>query len=127
MVGGGAGPEVRSAGLIGPGRPSPDNARSAARRRGLDLESHTSQLLNVELVAWAELLVVMDLRQGRVLRRDWGAPARRIVVLGDLDPASPDRRGIPDPLDHDETFFLETYDRMDRCLDELFTLIREPS
>jgi len=91
--------------------------------RGLDLETHASQALTPELVGWAELLVVMDPEQGRALERRFGASPERIVVLGDLDPNSPESRTIPDPLGRNEAFFREVYDRMDRCLDELFTLI----
>ena len=88
---------------------------------------HASQLVSRELVAWAELLVVMEPRQGRVLRRDFDAPPERILVLGDLDPRTSGVRQIPDPLDKDDAFFMETYERMDRCLEDLFMLIGEGS
>ena len=120
---GGAPLEVRSAGLMGFGNPAPDTARHVAAMRGLNLEDHASQLLTQEMVQWADLIVVMDLHQGRRLEREYGASARRIVMLGDLDPGLPDRRDIPDPLDRSESFFNRTYERMDRCLDELFQLI----
>ncbi len=116
--------QVRSAGFIGPGRPSPENARVAALERGLDLEGHRSQLVTPELVRWAELVVVMDPTQERALRHRFGAASERMVVLGDLDPRLPGRRGIPDPVDRPVSFFSETYERMDRCLAELFPLIR---
>jgi protein-tyrosine phosphatase len=116
--------EVRSAGLMGHGNPSPDTARLVAASRGLDLEAHRSQLISPELVAWAELLVVMEPGQGKTLETELGAPPERILVLGELDPGSPTSRHIPDPLDRDQAFFQETYERMDRCLEELFRLIR---
>lgn len=118
---------VRSAGLMGPGRPSPDNAQTAARANGLDLSEHISQLLTRELVAWADLVIVMSPDQARVLRRDFEAQEGKVVLLGDLDPETPDWREIPDPLDRSEEFFLETYARIDRCLGELFTLIQDRS
>jgi protein-tyrosine-phosphatase len=115
--------EVRSAGLMGFGNPAPDTARRVAATRGLDLEEHASQLVTQEMVQWADLIVAMDPGQGMRLEREYGAPARRIVILGDLDPGLPGRRDIPDPLGASESFFEQTYERMDRCLDELFLLI----
>lgn len=115
--------EVRSAGLMGFGNPAPDTARHVAAMRGLNLEDHASQLLTREMVQWADLIVVMDPEQGRTLEGEYGAPARRIAILGDLDPGLPDRRDIPDPLGTSELFFERAYERMDRCLDELFQLI----
>ncbi len=119
--------EVRSGGLMGPDRPSPETAQSAAAKMGLDLTSHRSQLLTRELAAWADLIIVMSPYQARAMKTDFDAPGSKVVLLGDLDPITPDRRDVPDPLDRTEEFFLEVYDRMDRCLGELFTLIRDPS
>ena len=95
-----------------------------AASRGLDLEAHRSQLISPELVAWADLLVVMEPGQGKILETELGATPERIRVLGELDPGSPTRRHIPDSLDRDEAFFQKTYARMDRCLEELFRLLR---
>jgi protein-tyrosine phosphatase len=118
---------VRSAGLMGPNRPSPAEAQSAAAKLGLDLTSHNSRLLTRELAAWADLIIVMSPHQVRVVRADFDVPDAKIVLLGDLDPETPDRRDIPDPLDRSEDYFLEVYDRMDRCLDAFYSLIRIPS
>jgi protein-tyrosine-phosphatase len=114
---------VRSAGLIGPGRPSPENAQSAARKLGLDLGDHRSAVVTREMTRWSELVVVMDAGQSRIMRTQFGADRARIVVLGDLDPIVPDRREIPDPVERPESEFLKSYERMDRCLHELFHLI----
>lgn len=121
---GGPALELRSAGLMGPGRPSPENARTAARKRGLDLNGHVSQLLSPEAVAWADLLVVMAWKQAKVLQERFGVQRERILILGDLDPGSPTRRTIQDPIDRSESYFARSYERIDRCLEELFTLIR---
>ena len=115
---------VTSAGFIGPGRPSPDTAQSAARNLGLGLQGHVSRLISMELAAWAELSVVMDPRQAKALEAQFAVPPERIAILGDLDPLVPDRREIPDPLDRSEAFFHQTYQRIDRCMAELLPLIR---
>ena len=119
--------KVRSAGLVGPGRPSPENAQSAAKKKGLDLSDHISQLVTPEMVSWSEVIVVMDSGQARVMRGRFGAPPERIVILGDLDPGSPDRREIPDPVERPESDFLRSYERMDLCLHGLFEMTRGSS
>ncbi len=57
---------VDSAGFAGPGRPTPLDAVAAAARRGVDLTSHSSQLVMADVVRAADLIVVMDamLEQG---------------------------------------------------------------
>jgi protein-tyrosine-phosphatase len=92
---------------------------------GLNLDPHRSRLVTSEMTAWAELSVVMDSRQARILRSEFGGVPERIAILGDLDPVVPDRRTIPDPLDRSEAFFRQTYERIDRCLIELYTLVTE--
>lgn len=116
--------EIRSAGLMGPGRAPPEYAQSVAHRRGLDLTDHRSQLVTQELLAWADLTVVMSPHQARALRRRFKVDPARIALLGDLDPETPDRREIPDPLNRSVDFFEATYQRMDRCLAQLLRVIR---
>jgi hypothetical protein len=53
-----------------------------------------------------------------------GAPAERLLVLGDLDPEPVDSRTIPDPYGLDIPFFEKTYDRLDRCLAALVAAVR---
>jgi protein-tyrosine phosphatase len=122
--GDGEGFEVRSAGWMGPsGRLPPTDAIDTARARGLALDDHRSRLLSEELVAWADLLVVMERSQARVARDEFGADDGRILLLGDLDPTLPRRRDVPDPWGQAREDFEDVFDRIDRCLDELFLLI----
>ncbi|MBW8837767.1 MAG: hypothetical protein JF605_22730, partial [Burkholderia sp.] len=113
---------VLSAGLIGPGRPSPAVARTAALARGIDLKDHRSQLVTPALLAQVDLVIVMDARQRAVLHHDYGVPARDIVVLGDLDPGPIPGRGIADPYDRPLAEFNEVYSRIDRCLNSLVSV-----
>jgi protein-tyrosine-phosphatase len=120
----GDGLEFRSAGWMGPaGRVPPPDAMEVARAKGLDLDSHRSQLLSNELVAWADLLVVMERSHGRIARQEFGADDGRILLLGDLDPTLPRRREVLDPWGCAREVFEESFDRVDRCLNELFLLI----
>lgn len=110
---------VDSAGFIGPGRPSPPEARRVAADRGVSLSSHRSRVVSGGDVHEAGLVVVMDPAQARKLRRSFGVDPYSILVLGDLDPAPFAPRTIHDPVDGSEDIFRRTYDRIDRCLDAL--------
>lgn len=55
--------EVASAGMtVQEPMPAVEGSRYAARKRGLDLESHRSRRITEELVAWADLIVTMERR-----------------------------------------------------------------
>jgi protein-tyrosine-phosphatase len=110
--------QVASCGMIGPGRPVPAEGQAEARRRGLDLAGHRSQLITPELLRHAELVVVMDSsqRQAVVAR---GVPASRVLILGDLDPWPIDTRTIRDPFGQAQSVFGDVYARIDRCVNAL--------
>lgn len=117
--------EVVSRGFIRPGRPAPQEAQSVAKERGLDLAGHRSELLTREVAAEADLTVVMSTFQAKTTEKEFGVPRARILNLGDLDPAIPESRTILDPHGHPLPFFREVYDRMDRCLAELVSVMGE--
>jgi protein-tyrosine-phosphatase len=109
---------------MGPeGRLSPEEARNVAKARNLDLVEHRSQVLNPELIAWADLIVVMERNQGEIAMERHGADRARILLLGDLDPIRPTSRDIPDPENRPQAYFEEVFDRIDRCLVELGLLL----
>jgi protein-tyrosine phosphatase len=113
--------EVRaaSAGFVGPGRASPAVALEVARARGVSLEAHRSRLVDRALVLSSELVVVMDRRQARELRIRYGVRAERIVLLGDLDPETPGRRLVQDPVDRPAAECETIFRRIERCVSEL--------
>lgn len=117
-----------SAGLAGPGRPAPEAARQVARERGADLEDHRSRLVTDASLREAGLVVVVDPRQARALRRRHGFNAS--LVLGDLDPGPIRRRRIRDPIFQPVEVFRQVYARIDRCvdgmLDAMGLLVGEP-
>lgn len=105
--------EAASAGLVGPGRPSPETAVRVAAGRGVDLADHRSRLVTGASLRRAGLVVVMEPRQRRVLRRRHGFG--EAVVLGDLDPGPVRRRPIRDPIFRSPGVFRSVYARIDRC------------
>jgi len=119
----GTGTHVRSAGFIGPNRPSPREAVDAAARRGIDLSNHRSSLLTPDLVESADLLVVMEPAQQRQVLERFGRSARDVIVLGDLDPAPILARTIRDPVNQPSDVFEESYTRIERCVQELARIL----
>ena len=113
---------VESAGFIGPNRPSPPELIELARRRGLDLADHRSQLLSSPL-AKADLVVVMNIRQARSANRDFGVGADRILILGDIGPGDIDTREIRDPWGQPLEVYEQVMERLDRCVKRLADLI----
>lgn len=112
---------VSSAGLIGPGRASPESALAAAARRGIDLSGHRSRLIGDVAQLNHEMVVVMSADQARKVPSHPGRPL--VVVMGDLDPQWGTRRTIPDPWGKSDRDFDEAYERIDRCLYVLMQVI----
>ena len=108
-----------SAGFIGPGRPPPSHAIEAARARGLDTSEHRSRLVTPDLLAESDVIVVMDSRQRRRVRRLLSGGSTPVVILGDLDPDVIPNRTIRDPWGRGSEVFAAVFDRIDRCIEEL--------
>jgi len=114
---------VGSAGFIGPDRGTPNSGLAAASARGLDLREHRSHVINAEIARSVDLLVVMEAAQAARLRTSLHVSPGRIVVLGDLDPDPIDTRTVRDPIFQPLHVFEETYERIDRCIGELYRAI----
>lgn len=114
---------VRQAGFLGFNRPAPAEAIGAATRHGFDLAEHRSRLLSVELVRSADLIVVMESRQRRLLCERYGRAPADVIALGDFDPESAEGRTIRDPVDQSQAVFEQVYERIARCVRELVTIL----
>lgn len=121
-----AGIFVASAGFVGPGRPAPAQGSIAAARRGIDLSDHRSQLLTPGLATEAQLIVVMDARQHRMVCERFGRFPSDVMLLGDLDPEAIDTRAIHDPIDQPLAAFEESYARIERCVNALIGALSVP-
>jgi len=107
---------VRSAGFIGRGRPAPAEALRVARRKGIDLAAHRSELVAAALISSADLIVVMDAQQRRAVHTRFGRRLDDIVVLGDFDPEPIETRAILDPIERPESAYEASYRRIERCV-----------
>jgi protein-tyrosine phosphatase len=116
--------QVSSAGFVGAGRGVPEHSTTVAGKAGLDLSTHRSRLLTRDILASADLLIVMDGRQLQALTRGFGVPAERVVVAGDLDPLPGATRAIKDPWGKDLPAFESSFVRLERCAESLAFLLR---
>lgn|SRR2546423_10709647 len=113
---------IESAGFLSQGKQSPAAAVNAARRRGIDLSAHVSRLLKKGSLQSFDLVVVMSQDHARTIRARLGSAAS-LLMLGDLDPLSIERRTIVDPLGCDERVVERVYSRIDRCVEQLAVLM----
>jgi protein-tyrosine phosphatase len=111
--------EITSAGVMGAGRRVPSPAQQAARDRGFDVSEHRSSLLSSTALERAELIIVMEPRQARMLVSAFHAPAHRVVIAGDLDSDGDEPRQIVDPWGRDPAVYAHTFSRLDRCARQL--------
>ena len=118
--------KVASAGFIGPDRSPPSKALAASSRLGVDISSHRSTRITTESLHAADLVVVMSSEQARGIRARLRSSSSRVLVLGDLDPLSINRRTISDPWGEPDSAFDASYDRIDRCVRELARIIQRP-
>jgi len=114
---------VQSAGFIGFDRSSPGEAVAAAERHDLDLSDHRSRVVTTNLVRAADLVVVMDTTQRRLVCERFGRRPTDVMVLGDFDPVPVETRTIRDPVDQSREVFDEVYARIARCVRQLVTIL----
>lgn len=117
---------VSSAGFVGADRPVPVFSLELSARRGLDLSQFRSRPIFDDDASSADLIVVMDLRQSRQLRRRFQVSAERIVIAGDLDPRSSPTRAIRDPWKQPIDVFESSFARLDRCAATLVKALLGP-
>ncbi|MFZ5481931.1 MAG: low molecular weight phosphatase family protein [Myxococcota bacterium] len=75
--------EVLSAGTHArPGDPAAANAVKAVREVGADLASHASQPMSEALVAWADRILVMEMRHASHIRETFAGADEKVQMLG---------------------------------------------
>lgn len=116
--------DVQSGGFLGFNRPVPTEALGAAERHGVNLSAHRSRLVTAELARAADLIVVMEWTQQRLVCERYGRLPTDVLILGDLDPAPVETRTIRDPVNETEEVFDQTYDRIARCVRKLVAVYR---
>src|SRR2546426_946362 len=115
--------DVQSAGFVGSTGPPPAKALVAAQRHGVDLTGHQSRLVTADVARAADLIVVMDSTQRRLVCERFGRRPSYVIVLGDLDPGLAETRTIRDPVDQAQDVFDQVYERISRCVRKLATVL----
>lgn len=101
---------------------SPPDARHAARAHGVSLDAHLPLPLTSELVDGADLLVVMELAQVRMVRSMFPDKAAAVVLLSLHDPEAAgayERCNIEDPFGQPAARYTYCYRRVARAVDGL--------
>lgn len=114
---------VDSAGFIGPDRAPPDMALEVARARGIDHADHRSKALTEELMSGAEAIFLFDRGNVARLRKFAGPDMSRVFWLGDFDPEWAGKRAIIDPWGKPREEFDRTFERIERCVDEVVRVL----
>ncbi len=98
------------------GRCSPSAAQQAARRLGIDLEPHRSNVLSSQQLLDADLVFVFDEENLDRISQDHPGARRKTFLLGHvLDRGS---LFIEDPYGGNEDRFLNTYLQISECLNQ---------
>ena len=111
--------------MIGFNRPAPEEAVAAAQAHGVDLADHRSSIATADVVRGADLIVVMDSDQRRLVCERFGRRTADVVVLGDFDPAPVETRTIRDPVNESQGVFEQVYERIARCVRAFVSELRD--
>lgn len=96
---------VMSAGLAADGSPAAENAVTVMGEIGVDISSHRSKPLTIQMCNKAECIVVMTAMHKAVLVNA-GVDAERVIVLAD------ENGGIADPYGGDIDCYRQTRDQL---------------
>jgi protein-tyrosine phosphatase len=105
---------VSSGGFVGRDRRVPILSLEVSARRGIDLSGFRSQPLTPESARRADLIIVMEPNQGRYIEHVFGVEPERVLIAGDLDPATCATRAVRDPWMQSLSVFESSFDRLDR-------------
>ena len=111
--------EVRSAGISAyGGMLASEGALRAALRHGFDLTSHRTTSLTPDLVAWADLILVMG--ASHFLRvAELGGEERTALLTAFAEGEEAeglDGAGVPDPFGGDDEAYERAYESLDRLV-----------
>lgn len=109
--------EIRSAGFYDvPNRETPQDFQRVALRHGVDLSSHRSRVVSDDDVSWADVVVIMDLRNFTHFRERFPKDTDKVVWLGALDGGAIE---IDDPYGLGDEAAERVLSRIDACLARL--------
>jgi protein-tyrosine-phosphatase len=115
----------------GPGSPHAGPARRLGRlhrpgsrpTRNLDHADHRSQVVTPELLADSDAIFVFDRFNVAELRKLGGIGPERVFWLGDFDSLWSGKRAIIDPWGKPAEEFDRTFERIERCIEEVVRVL----
>jgi protein-tyrosine phosphatase len=117
---------VRSFGLAAArGHEADRNALRLAREFGVVLDAHRTRPLTGEDVRAADLVLVMEVPQLKLVRGRWAEGRDRVRLLGDFLRGPP--HSIPDPWNQPEPIWRSTFQRIERAVARLAALLGRAS
>lgn len=106
--------EVRSAGISTvAGRSMDENARRAMHANNLELPGHVSQCVSRSLVAWAELILVMEDFQKQYIESEFPEARGKVFLFGHWSGLQ-----VPDPYRGHYSLFEASYQLLSQCSDD---------
>ncbi|HET7558293.1 MAG TPA: ATP-grasp domain-containing protein, partial [Rhodanobacteraceae bacterium] len=101
-------------------RRMPDGwAEVVEQTTGMRLDHHRSRVVDAALIEWAELIIVMDAANWRMLARSHRDALAKTVLLGVAAAGRRARAEIADPYTLDETGMRPIATTLRRCVDDL--------
>ncbi|MGH9879049.1 MAG: hypothetical protein ACRD5H_15585 [Nitrososphaerales archaeon] len=110
--------------------PSPEDAIRVAKQYGVHLDSHRSQAISQELVESYDMIIAMESWQYAELQLSFKHHQEKLFLLPLLDSKGPAKQygyaafNIQDPYGGTPSAFEECFERIGRCIEGLFNLIR---
>jgi len=105
---------IESAGLGAlVGHSADEIARKLMWQRGIDISGHRARQLNGDLILWADLILVMEMAQKKVLEANEPSARGKVYCLGEWGGGD-----VPDPYRQSEKVFEYVLDLISRGVSE---------
>ena len=103
---------VESAGISGMvGHTADAKAQLCMQRLAIDMSPHIARKLNAEQLKKADLVLVMSHNQQKHIEQTWPFSKGKVFRLGHWQ-----NKNVPDPYQHDQTFFDNTCQLIQQCV-----------
>ncbi|MEG1696932.1 MAG: low molecular weight protein-tyrosine-phosphatase [Acinetobacter sp.] len=103
---------IESAGISGlTGHPADEKAQLCMQHLNIDMSAHIAKKLNSGHLKQADLILVMSKNQQSHIEQTWPFAKGKIFRLGHWQ-----HKNVPDPYQHDQTFFNDTCQLIQQCI-----------
>ena len=105
---------IHSAGIQGVvGHGADEKAINCMNSIGIDMQNHVARKLNADMVKTADLILVMSQNQLKHLEQTWSFAKGKTFRLGHWQSIN-----IADPYQHDQSFFNDTFELIQSCVND---------